>query len=139
LGPPPLAQVRRAEAASAYARQRMVLELVQRDAPEVVAVRPDREEVRAARLGLRQVLERDPLAVEEGAGAVDGDEEARRRDQRRDDESGERRTARDTVRAGRELDPPVRDRVGEPEQDGERRESERDRPRVPDRADEAGA
>ena len=74
------------EAAPADTGERMVLEGAERDPPEVVPVRPEREEVAGPLLARRERLERAPLVGEEVAGPVDGHGEACRSPRERGDD-----------------------------------------------------
>ena len=128
-----LLQVDRAEAASADACDRMVGEAGEADAPEVVAVRAEAEQVAAPRLGRRQLLEALPFLGDEVArvvdvpGGLDGADPGRERRAGRD---GDRRHPAGSCRHGQ---PVVDERIDGSHRDAGHEERERDPARVPRR------
>src|SRR5437763_16881342 len=105
----------------------MAPELAERDAPEVVAVRAEREEVRLLLPARRLVLERAPLRVEEADRMPLDDDEGGETDHRARHDREERDPARQPARMLREPDAPVGDGVDRSDDDPGEREHQEDR------------
>jgi hypothetical protein len=138
LGAPSRDEVRRAEPAGADAGQWVVAKLVERDAPEVVAVRAEAEKMGLRPVAARQVLERGPLVGGVAARVVDRREERGDRPDRRSDHERGDDHLRDPPRALGHVDPPVEQRI-DGAGDNRRRDKPEERERaVPGRVGEPG-
>ena len=128
-----LLQVERPEAASADTGHRMVGEAGEADAPEVVAVGAEAEQVAASRLGRRQLLEALPFLRDEVARVVDVPGDHDDADTGRERRAGNHRDRCDPARAGRHGQPVVEQGVDESHRDAGHEERERDPTRMPRR------
>ena len=117
---------------SADPGRRMPLELLPRNAPEVVPVRSERTEMaRSGRVAV-DVLEVVPALLRRPYRVVDGHEEPDNADQRRDAYEAEHDPARPAPRLARDVQPPVGQCIAQADERADPGEHEGDGARVPD-------
>src|SRR5438067_10867657 len=124
LGAATLLEVRGGETPRPGPVQRMTLELDEGNAPEVVSVRSQREQMGARPFSSRQMLERAPLVAGKPDWVVDLDEETGQTSDNGQEEHPERDPPGERAGTLRKLQAAIEQRVDQSDRDRSRREQE---------------